>query len=501
MDSILPVRKLFAQLKRLFWLWLALAVVAGIITLLVFNAAREDRGQVSSVISYSFDGIETGNDPSGNRFDPAEIKADAVVREALKAADLGKEELDVPTIQSAITISGRVPEGVIKKITKQESVFQENEISATETIKTQSYFPSQYTVSLDYASLGLSGAQGAALLDQLLDCYQTAFFDAYSFSSIEKAVRELDYREYDYEDAVEVLDTKLSILQRFLSQQAELDNSRFTSGETGYSFSDLLDAVDTVRSEDLMRVTSYIATCNMTKSRSERISYFNYKIENEGRIQAQLQEILNALDPLITGYKKTTAVVAGYVGSTATGEDGESTLSYEVTQPSQTYDELIGRQIDARTRLSESAGRISRYQARLDQLENGESQGSVQVVDEVLENTDRKIDELLAQTSKTTSEFYETVYLKRALQVIPSSDSALGVFKSVVSSAMHKGIAVEAFLFGLYLLCAIVLALLAVRDIRLVRLEQFLDRIDPLRLGKGSARKAGGKRAAAESGR
>ena len=32
MDSILPVRKLFAQLKRLFWLWLALALSAACLT-------------------------------------------------------------------------------------------------------------------------------------------------------------------------------------------------------------------------------------------------------------------------------------------------------------------------------------------------------------------------------------------------------------------------------------------------------------------------------------
>ena len=494
MDSILPVRKLFAQLRKLFWVWLAVAVLAGIITLLVFNATRDDRGQISQTVSFSYDGIESGNDPSGNRFDPAEIKDEAVVLAAVKAAGLDEEDLDIETIRDAITISGIVPDGVMGDITKLESVFEGDTISSTETIKTQSYFPTQYRVSLDYASAGLSGGQGAALLEQLLSSYETYFYDTYSFSGIEKAVRSLDYREYDYEDAVEVLDTKLSILRSFLSQQAKLDNSRYTSKETGYTFSDLVDAVDTIRNEDLMRVTSYVATYNLTKSKSERVNYFNYKIENEGRKQAQLQEILNTLDPLISGYKKTTAVVAGYLGSAAAGEGGETVLNYEVTQPSKTYDNLMDRQIEARTSLSESRERIARYQARLEQLESEESQGSVQVVEDVLAGADQKIDDLLTQAGKTTGEFYETVYLKRAFQVIPSSDSPLASLKSVVSGAMHKGIAVEGFLFFLYLLSAIVLALLANRQVQVARLEQFLEKTNPFRRGSGKAGKSGGNK-------
>ena len=501
MVSGLSFRKLFVQLKKLFWVWLALAVLAGIAALLVANAMNEDRGHVSQVVSYSYDGIESGNDPAGNRFDPAEIKGEAVVRAAVKAAELEEEELDLSAIQNAILISGNVPNGILDRIAAPKALDEGGETSSAEEIRVQSYVPTQYTVSLDYASLGLSGGQGSALLEQLLNCYASSFYDAYSVSSVDKAVRAMDYRDYDYEDAVRVLDAELSILRSFLSQQAKLDNSRFTSRETGYTFSDLVEAVDTIRNEDLKRITSYISTFNMTKERTERINFYRYKIENEGRIQAQIQEMLNALDPLISGYQKTTAVVSGYVGDASAGDGEKNILSYEVTQPSKTYDDLVTRRIDSRTELSESVESIANYQTRLEQLESGESQGSVQLVEDVLADTDRKIDELLTKASQTTSEFFQTVYLKRAFQVVPSSGGSQGGVRSAISNAMNNAVGMEAFLFGLYLLCAVALAMLANKNITSSRLELFLERTSPRMWRKGNAGKTGQKRNDAGKGR
>ena len=501
MESILPVRKLFSQLKKLFWVWLVLAVLAGIVTLLVFNLTKESRGQVSAVVSYSYNGIESGNDPSGNRFDPAEIKEDAVVQAAIKAAELDSEEYDIASIQNAITVSGRMPDGIMRDITKYDSVFKNDTISSKETVRKQSYFPTQYTVSFDYSSVGMNGGQGAALLEKLLDCYEKYFYDTYSFSSIGKSVQALNYEDYDYEDATKVLDTKLLILRNFASKLADLDNSRFTSKETGYTFSDLVDAVDTIRNEDIMRVTSYISSFNLTKSKPERINYYSYKIDNEGRIQAQLQEMISTLDSLINGFQKTTAVVSGYVGSTMTGEEGETILSYEITQPSETYDALVDQRIDYRTRLSESKERTVRYQERLEQIENEESGGNIQVVEEILGNADQKIDELLMKTSQTANEFYNKEYLKRAFQVLPSSDSFLSSVKSLISSAMHKGFAVEAFLFGLYLLCAIILALLSDKTAMASRIDQALARTSPRKREKETAESGGRKHNAVSGGR
>jgi hypothetical protein len=496
MDSILPFRKLFAQLRKLFWVWLALAILAGIVTLLVVHMADQTRGHATTVISYSYNGIESGNDPSGNRFDPNEIKADAVIRAAVKEAGLEEEGLETEAIQDAVAITSRMPDGVLSKITKPESVFKGDQISSTETVKTQSYFPTQYNVSLDYGALGLNARQGAALLDQLAECYRQYFYDTYSFSYIGKSVQALDYRNYDYEDAVEVLDTKLTILQDFVAQLAALDTSRFTSKETGSSFSDLSTAMDPIRSADIMRVTSYISSSNLTRSKGDRINYFTYKIDNERRIQAQMQEMLNVVEPLISGYKKTTAVVAGYVGA-STDENGETVLNYEVTQPSQTYDDLIDRRIEYRTSLSESVERIAKFQTRLEQLNGEENKASVPVVEEILESADQKIENLLTATTQTASEFYESVYLDRAVQILPQTTSVSSSFKALVSSAFSDGLAVEALLFGLFVLCAVILALLADRGTFTARVDRALEKTSPFRWGKqtdGKKRSARGRR-------
>ena len=107
-------------------------------------------------------------------------------------------------------------------------------------------------------------------------------------------------------------------------------------------------------------------------------------------------------------------------------------------------------------------------------------------MDDILENTDQKINDLLTATTKTASEFYEKVYLDRAVQAIPQAGGPAASFKSLVSSASSDGIAVEAFLFGLYVLCAVILALLADKP-PVSRIDRALEQASPFRRGKRMA--------------
>ena len=109
-----------------------------------------------------------------------------------------------------------------------------------------------------------------------------------------------------------MLDKRLVSLRSYLTTLTSLDNTRFVSESTGYTFSDLVDAIDAVRSEDINWITSYIVSNNITKNRQELIDYYEYRIEDAQRELNQRQSRLYTLASQIESYKKTMAVLTWY---------------------------------------------------------------------------------------------------------------------------------------------------------------------------------------------
>ena len=457
MESILPLRAFFSRLKKLFWLWLILAVVVGLVILLISYALQPDRNVAKAVVSYTYSGIESGYDPLGDRFDSSEIKNPEVVQKALAASEL-TEDTDVALIQDAITVTGQVPDGALDTVTDYQSIFQNDSTPSTTQVRNTSYFPTKFSVSFDYRSAGLSGAEGTRFFDALLESYRDYFYKTYGYTSIEDPVNALDYTGYDYDQAVEILDGKLSLLRHYLARLTREDTSRFVSGETGYSFSDLLNAVDTMRQEDLQRISSYIDTYNLTISKDFRIAYYTFKVEDMARKQIQQQERLSTLSGLIQGYEKTHAVVAGVLNSS--GGTGEAGYSFEITQPSSTYDWLVKERISCQTDLSQTSERIDKFQTRLDRLlEEETGGGSAAVVTESLAKASAKIDALVDSADRTAQEYYDTVKLEGAYQVLSPRGGVLSGAVRTVRLALNDAVGAEVFLFGLYVLCAMLLAI------------------------------------------
>lgn len=59
-DSVLTVGMLFSKMKKFFVPWIIAAVVIALLNLGISGGKRLVTGTVSSVINFSFDGIESG---------------------------------------------------------------------------------------------------------------------------------------------------------------------------------------------------------------------------------------------------------------------------------------------------------------------------------------------------------------------------------------------------------------------------------------------------------
>ena len=456
MESYLPMNKLLTQLKKHFGRWLILAIVALVVVLALQLANQPQRGRLTAVVNYSYDGIESGADPAGNHFDPTEIKNVAVIQRAADEVGMPLSDDDAERIRNEITIIGSVPTGALERAIEHDTIYGDDEISTTSAVQSASYYPTQYTVTFDFKETGYSAEQAASLFQAILTSYRSYFYEQYGYNaSIERSVQAIDYSEYDYDRALDVLDNSLVLLRGYLSRLEAQDSTRFVSQATGYSFSDLVGAIDTLRAEDIEWISAYIVSNNVTKSRAEQIDYYNYRIEAAGREQTALQARLETLDALIEGYTKTNAVILNSAGAAESGEG----MGLEITQQSDMYDSLINQRIACRTSLSETEEQIRLYETRVERLNSSGATGNAAVVEDALQGIDGKVKRLLADTGVTASEYFETVRLNRAFQILSVSDGSTLSVGRLVRGSMRGALTAEAFLFGAYVLYAAIAAL------------------------------------------
>lgn len=452
MKTPLSFGKLWAQIKKLFWLWLLVAVVAGVVILVLNYRNNKELNTVTATVNFSFDGIDAGLDPDGNRFDVDEIHSGAVVAKAAESIGLSLDADQLARVQSLITAEGVLPKNVISQITSYTSVYTGKEVSTLSSARAKSYFPTQYIVRFDYKAAGLSREQGAKLLSAVLDEYRVAFYAKYGYkTAMEQAILSYDFSEYDFEDAVAVLDDQLVVLRDYVASLISADKAAFRSAETGFSFSDLRSAINTIRTQDISEITSYITSNNVTKAWQERVDQFSYMIEDLERQQQAVEERIAALDQTIASYIKPKTVVMGLGSTNAEG----STSAYQISQHSEAYDALVQQRVELQTELSEIKEKITFYQERIAKMSGSSRDEDIAYVEAQLNGILAKVSDLLESIRVTAEEYYRTVGLLRAFQVVEAPDGGFSPFKLLRRSAAD-GVAVEAIIFGLFLLLAVI---------------------------------------------
>ena len=456
MKEPLTFAKLGEQVKKLFWLWLVIAVVAGCAVLVYNHYTMPIRNKMTATVNFSFDGIEQGMDPAGNRFNAEELKEPEVLRAAAEAIGLSVSEADIQNISDHITLLGIVPEDAISRITAHTSVYANDNISVLSAAKSNAYYPSQFTVTFDYRAAGFSDAQGNQLFSAVLKAYETFLYTRYGYSTtMEQAVLSFDYSEYDFDKAIEVIDNELEMLNGYVGYLAGQDSTRFRSTATGYAFADLESAIQTLRTEDLNLISSYVSSNNITRSWQEQIDYYNYKIEQEEREKASLEERINTLTALIDSYAKTKAVV---MGSSASDSMAEESSVYQITQQSDMYDSLIQQRISLQTESSETQEQINLYKQRMARIVGNSSDEDIAYVEEQLEAILNKAKKLLTAVNETASEYFAAVKLQRAVQVIETTDGSKFSIARLIRFSLGDGVCVVAIIFGLFLLIALLRA-------------------------------------------
>lgn len=444
MESYLPLRRLLECAKVHWKPWVVAAAAMGVVVLIASLFNMPYRNTVSASVSFSFEGVERGVGPSGGRFDADEIKSAALVERAAASIGLELEEAQTEEIRSAIIISGILPRDVASRLTDYSSIYGKDGVSVTSAVQDTAYYPTQYTISFYYAVPGLTAAQGTQFLTALLDAYREYFYSVYGYNTaFDNALRSFDYNAYDYTDAVGILQNNLSELASYLRWLSSLNTTRFVSASTGYTFSDLAAAIDTLQTENIAWLNSYIISNSLTRSRTELSDYYRYRIRQYQLNISLWNSRLENLNQLLNSYVKTNALVVGL----GTGEN----TGVDISQPSEMYDQLVQDKVEYQASIAEMEKNAAHYESLLERLQETSGAGKLDTLQENFSLIDRQINTILDNTGKTAAEYFETVRLERAFQ-IQKRPAKSGFLVQLVKTALFPGAGAEFVIFGLFLL-------------------------------------------------
>lgn len=464
-DSVvLSISSFGKGLKRYFLPWVIVAVIVfvGVAGIKTVGVVR-NKTPLKALIGFNYKGIESGEDPAGHTFDINTVKNVQVISEALAENDIDLEEADA--VRNAITFEGVIPSDAIDKMTTYKSVYENStngNLAAAQAMLDVTYYPTQFKVSFDYGSTGLTKDKAVQVLNSMLNHYRDYFFDQYGYNkSLGQSLSAVSYEDYDYSEAVDLFRVNLNALSDYVNTLSRSDSSHFRSKETGvegedgltgYTFDDISQSIDAVKRIDFARISSYVTVNNVTKDKTATIAYYQYNIDELNREKNAYTERLANLKTAIDSYKKDTVLVMS-------GIDG---TSQELSQSSEQYDKLVERYDNVATQLANVKQDISMYTQRKEGLEKGK-EGTKDMEDYTvgeLAKLNDKVNRLIEITRIASEQYYETEEFANAYNIFaPAVNSKIDTVKSILHASLMPLIVVEALVLIIYIIIAFVFAI------------------------------------------
>ena len=416
--DILNIISAMGKKKKLYLYFLILAICAGICLGLIIAGIQYITGKnsyASAVINFQYQGIEEGLDPNGASFDINKIKSPAVIEAALSG--LGITDISTEDIRQNIVIEGVIPEDAVQRITVIKEMTLED-ASNYEKILDVTYFPSQYIVYL-YKDRFMSSSDTTEILNAILDSYREYFMDTYANTEALTVTSNLiDYSEYDYMEAVDMLQSQIDIMLSYVSER-RAQAPDFRSSNTGLAFGDIETSLRTIEDIELSNLASYVENTSLTKDKEKSQEYYDYKIRKYNMTLSELQVQLTTVENTINSYVKDPVVIVSSQESTQ-----------EITQKNEYYDSLIEKKLSLNREIASTNTKLNETYELLNRLKSAKSantQEQFDYADALLQKLGAKIAEWVTLTEDTTQEYYSTTLFSNAYKIaVPAKYHAAG---------------------------------------------------------------------------
>jgi len=451
-EIVVSVGGILRKLKKYFLPWVIVSVmIAVMVTGVATFKTLRDKPPLTALISFNYSGIENGKDPAGRNFDINIVKNSQVIADALHKEDIDLEKAS--DIQQNITFEGVIPQDAMDRITVYKSVYEtanSGNLSAAQAMLDVTFYPTQYKVYFDYDECNMTKKEAVQVFNDILEGFNDYFYDLYGYNkTLGTSVSTIDYKSYDYSEAVDLFRSNLKILSKYVKGLAANDNTQFRSNKTGLTFNDLAQSISTVSNLDLDKISSYIDINNITKDKEATSAYYQYRIDSLNREKDALTERLATLTDTIAGYQKDNILIMAT----------ENGANSELTTNSGEYDKLIERKDSVASELAETKQSIKYYEQRKEGLDKATTStpAMMEKVEADFEVLNTRLQKLIEDTQITAEEYYEIVEFAHAYNIlVPPVNSQVDIVKSIVGHAKLRLVIFEALAFLVYMAMAFV---------------------------------------------
>lgn len=337
MEREISLKELFDVIWKGKWV-IAIAAVATFILAAVGAFVYDGlTSKVSTIVAVQWDGVDEGLYPDGTNFEysamiPAHVYTIAVDEEGL--------DIQANDVRNAMTIQPIVPENILAQIEK-----------ALENGETLTYYATDFKWTLNNSELGISVTEASDLLTQLRVQLKDDFARKYINQLSVLDFTDVDFDEYDYLDAYEILNAQVTAIDNVMGPRSDIE---FTSS-SGYTFSDILVRTDLLKRIELNQIITRTNNYLLTKDKPYLITSYQYRIE-------QAQFALNKtsakeveVQGLVDNYKEINNIVIPGLEGTTVGVD-----TY--------YAELLASLVTLQNEIADLTYDIDYYEIQIDRL-------------------------------------------------------------------------------------------------------------------------------------
>ncbi|SFQ33411.1 hypothetical protein SAMN04487928_1358 [Butyrivibrio proteoclasticus] len=426
-DLIDVVRNMNRHKRLYIYLLVAAIILGGAIGFIkvAYDHYFNHTSYARALISFQYDGIESGLDPNGASFDINKIKSPAVIQKALNNLGISTEYIE--NVRSNISVEGVIPEDAVERITVINKM-AEDDAKYYEQLLDVSYFPSQYVVYF-YDDRTFSVGQVDQILNAILESYKEYFFDTYANNeALTVTAGLLSGDSYDYSESVDLLRTQLKLMKNFAEAKAS-EAPDFRASGTGLSFTDIATSIGFIQDADLARLSSYIETNSLTTDSARQIEYYEYQIEEYTNRLSELQVNLSNVTSAINSYQKDPVIIVSNQDTTQ-----------ETEQSNEYYDKLIAQKLELSSKISEINTEINRYYNLANKMQSkttSATEAEINYANTLISNLQNKITEWIDLIEETTEEYNDTTKFSNAYQVsVPAQYFAGGGIVNIAKTSI-----------------------------------------------------------------
>ncbi|MGC4073511.1 MAG: hypothetical protein QM760_13555 [Nibricoccus sp.] len=409
-DSI-DLRELFFRLTKglfqIIGLTLIGMVAAAVISLVV---GRVQPAITVTRVTFSFPGFERGQYPDRSKFQPDDLRAPAIISEALSRQGLDTSSTFQSKIRGALGIEGIVPANILKERDRLRAAGQ----------TPPSFIPDEYVLTLSLnPSSSFSTAQREKLLNEIVTVYRENFYRTYgqsplAFGTAFDTLKTADLAEYEL-----VFNSDIENIRSYLAQQSGLAKS-FRSPTTNFSFKDLEEQTELFSQIQLNEVLAIVHQNGLSRNRASAIVKMNYHLRLlEEREKKALEDEKLVRDLLSQAQNRASNYVLG-VKSQGSQQRADSPVLdqglIDSILANDSYNFLVRQALDAGLKVKQVQAEKNRLIAQRDNIKSfitetpADQSAIISQANTALKNLESAYNTLTSNIRKTHADFSAQEY-------------------------------------------------------------------------------------------